>query len=110
MGKERVYSQYTLEALNLLGKQIRLGRKKQHWRESDLAERAGISRATLQKIEKGHPGCAIGLFFEVAVLAGVKLFDPEASSLRRHQDLTDARLALLPQKIHHKEIVVDDEF
>ena len=110
MGKKRVYSQYTREALVLLGKQIQLGRKKQRWNESDLAERAGIARATLQKIEKGNPSCAIGLFFEVAVLAGVKLFDSEASSLTRHLARAENTLALLPRRIRHKDIIIDDEF
>lgn len=110
MAKERIYSKYTREALCLLGKQIKLGRKKHNWSESDLSERAGISRATLQKIEKGYSGCAIGLFFEVAVLVGLKLFDPDTSSLRQHLAQTDDKLAVLPKKIRNNAIIVDDEF
>ncbi len=108
--KERVYSKYTRDALCLLGKQIKLGRKRNNWNESNLAERAGVSRATLQKIEKGHPGCAIGLFFEIAVLVGIKLFDPEVSSLSKHLSQTDEKLAVLPQKIRNSAMLVDDEF
>jgi DNA-binding XRE family transcriptional regulator len=73
MTKKRIYSKYTEEALRLLGKEIRLHRIKLNWKESDLAERAGVARATVQKIEKGNPGCAIGLIFEAAVLVGIKL-------------------------------------
>ncbi len=94
----------------LLGKQIQLGRKKHNWSESDLAERAGIARATLQKIEKGYSGCAIGLFFEVAVLVGLKLFDPESSSLAHHLAQTEDKLTVFPKKIRGKTMVVDDEF
>jgi len=32
-----------------MGEQIKLGRKQKRWTENELAERAGISRATLQK-------------------------------------------------------------
>ena len=110
MAKDRAYSKYTAEALSLLGKQIRLNRIKHNWNESDLAERAGIARATLQKIEKGDPGCAIGLFFEAAVLVGIRLFDSEGSTLSRHLRQTDETLTLLPKKIHHKTMIPDDEF
>ncbi len=49
MTKDRIYSSYTREAASLLGKQIRLGRKQRKWTEQELAERAGLSRATLRK-------------------------------------------------------------
>ncbi len=110
MAKKRIYSKYTQEALSLLGKQIKLGRKKHYWSEADLSERAGISRVTLQKIEKGYPGCAIGLFFEVAVLVGLKLFDPEVSSLAGYLAQTDDKLAVLPKKISSNTRIVDDDF
>jgi DNA-binding XRE family transcriptional regulator len=110
MTKERIYSRYTQEALSLFGKQIKLGRKNHYWSESDLAERGGISRATLQKIEKGYPGCAIGLFFEIAVLVGLKLFDPEVSSLAGYLAQTDDKLAVLPKKISSNTRIVDDDF
>ncbi len=110
MAKERVYAKYTAEALNLLAKQIKLGRKKNKWTEADLAERAGIARVTLQKIEKGYAGCAIGLYFEVAVLVGVKLFDSELMPLSRQLAQTDTQLAVLPQKVRKQSIMVDDEF
>ena len=54
MVKQRAYSKYAKEAAFLLGQQIKLGRKNRQWSEQNLAERAGISRATLQKIEAGE--------------------------------------------------------
>lgn len=42
-----------------------------------LSKRAGISRRTLQKIERGDPKCEIGLVFEVANLVGVNLRSPQ---------------------------------
>ncbi len=74
MIKARTYSRITVEAAHLLGKQIRLGRKQRKWTETELAERAGIARATVQKIEKGDLTCSLGLFFEAAILVGVNLF------------------------------------
>ncbi|SCZ53162.1 helix-turn-helix transcriptional regulator [Thiohalomonas denitrificans] len=110
MAKERTYSRYTREAVTLLAKQIRLGRKQRRWTEHELADRAGISRATLQKIEKGDMGVAIGLVFEVAALVGVTLFDEERASLAMHITRTDDKLALLPGAVRNRGKPVDDEF
>jgi len=94
----------------LLARQIRLGRKQRRWTEQELADRAGISRATLQKIEKGELGVAIGLVFEVAVLVGVPLFDQERSSLTAYIARTDDKLALLPSTVRKPGKPVDDDF
>lgn len=106
----RTYSKYTREAMSLLGKQIRLGRKQRRWSEHELAERAGIARATLQKIEKGDPGCAIGLVFEVATLVGVTLFEPDLPGLARQHERFNDKLALLPKAIRPAATGVNDEF
>lgn len=110
MTATRTYSKYAREALSLLGKQIRLGRKQRRWSEHELAERAGIARATLQKIEKGDPGCAIGLVFEVATLVGVALFEPELPGLARQHERLDDKLALLPKAVRPSATAVNDEF
>ena len=110
MRKDRTYSRYTREAGVLMGKQVRLGRKQRRWTEFELAERAGIARATLQKIEKGDLSVAIGLVFEVAALVGVRLFDQEASSLSSHIARTDDKLAVLPGSIRKPGKAVDDDF
>jgi transcriptional regulator with XRE-family HTH domain len=110
MVKDRTYSRYTREAGILLGKQVRLGRKQRQWTEHELAERAGISRATLQKIEKGELSVAIGLVFEVAALVGVRLFDQESPSLASHITRTDDKLALLPGSVRRPGKAVDDDF
>ena len=109
--KERAYSRHTKDAADLLGKHIQLGRKERGLTEIDLADRAGISRATLQKIEKGDPKCELGLFFEVATLVGVKLFDVGSgasfsSSIERVND----KIALLPKSVRKKKKEVDDAF
>ena len=110
MAKARVYSRYSIEAASLLGKQVKLGRKQRKWTERDLADRAGISRATLQKIEKGDLTCAIGLVFEVAVLVGMKLFEPEVNSLAGHIERTDDKITLLPKSMRKNRKVLDDDF
>ena len=106
-----MYSQYCIEAAAVLGKQIRLGRKQKKWTESELAERANISRATLNKIEKGDLSCKIGLVFELAALVGVELFESNQSSLRMQLDRINDKIALLPKAIHSSgRKVIDDDF
>ena len=111
MAIHRTYSRYTREAGALLGKLIKLGRKEREWTEQELAERAGVSRTTLKKIEKGDLGVEIGLMFEVAVLVGVKLFDEEFSSLRSHIAHADDKLSVLPKAVRkRRKVSVDDDF
>jgi transcriptional regulator with XRE-family HTH domain len=108
MKKIRTYSKYSLEAVFLLAQQIKLGRKQRKWSEQNLADRAGISRITLRKIEQGEMSCAIGLVFEVAMLVGVNLFDQDVVSFARQIESAKDKVALLPKRIRTK--VVDDDF
>lgn len=110
MAKQRTYSQYAKEAAILMGEQIKLGRKQRQWTEQNLADRAGISRATLQKIENGEMSCAIGSVFELATLVGVKLFEPGDTPLSSHIEHTQDKVALLPQRIKAKKKAVRDDF
>lgn len=105
----RTYAVGTRAALALLGKRIRMARKERRFSEAALAERVGIARSTLQRIEKGDPHVEIGLVFEAAMIAGVALFGDEGPSVRRHAE-ADAALALLPKAIReasHAEDVDD---
>ena len=108
--QNRTYLRPTRDAAELLGKLIRLGRRERKMTEEDLAGRAGISRRTLQKIERGDPKCEIGLVFEVANLVGVQLFGEEGTShLRSTLSRVDDKLALLPVRVR-RVVTVDDEF
>ena len=108
--KTRAYSRYSKEAAALLGKLIKLGRKERKLTAQDLADRAGITRFTLRKIEKGNLNCEIGLVFEVAAIVGVILFDAEQSSLSRHINRADDKLSLLPKSIHKPRREIEDDF
>lgn len=110
MIKQRTYSKYAQEAGLLLGKQIRLGRKQRKWSEKNLAERIGISRATLQKIENGEMVCTIGLVFEAAALVGIPLFEQDKVPLSLRIEQASDKISLLPQRIKTKTKVVDDDF
>jgi transcriptional regulator with XRE-family HTH domain len=111
--KNRSYSRYTKDAAVLLGKDIQLARKARKFTASDFAERVGISRVTLQKIEKGDLKCELGIVLEAAALAGVKLFDLDphgSASFAAHLESINDKLALLPKRIRKANKDVDDDF
>src|SRR5512137_418736 len=106
----RTYLRQTRDAAEMLGKLIRLGRKERKMTEEDLSGRAGISRRTLQKIERGDLKCEIGLVFEVANIVGVKLFSDEENLNRySYTSRIDDKLALLPKRVR-RVVTVDDDF
>jgi len=54
-----------LAATLQLGQSIQQMRKRQRLTQEQLAERAGVGRTTLHKLENGHPGLAIASVLEV---------------------------------------------
>ena len=106
----RTYSRYSREAMILLGDLIRAARKERKMTTQEVADRAGISRGLLQRIEKGDPKCELGATFEVATIVGVKLFDTEATTLTKHIRQIEDKLALLPKSVRKKVKVADDDF
>lgn len=48
-----------------IGENIKLARKRRKLTTEQVAERAGIHRATLHRVEKGDPTVAIGIYFNV---------------------------------------------
>ena len=61
----------TIKQLETVGEQIRLARLRRRYSVNLIAERAGISRATLWKVEKGDPGVAIGIYAKVLAAIGL---------------------------------------
>ena len=107
---QRTYSRQNLEALELLAQMIRAGRIERKMTIREMADRAGISRSLLQRIEEGDPSCAIGSVFEVAVLAGVSLFEADPDRLQTHSAVLREKLSLLPQHARKPRRVIQDDF
>ena len=76
MGKKAVtVLQSTERILNTMGEQIKLARLRRQLSAELIAERAGISRATLWSVEKGSPSVAIGIY--AAVLHALNNLDKD---------------------------------
>ena len=106
----RSYSHYSRNAAVLLGQLIQRARIERHVTIAELAERTGVSRGLVHRIEKGDPGCAIGAVFEAAAIVGIRLFDADEASLSRQLAANAATMALLPKSVRTSGGPVKDDF
>lgn len=109
---KRTYSAYSLDAMHLLGATIRAERKLKRMTEQSLADRAGVSRSFIKRVERGDMTCSIGTVFEIAHIVGIPLFDaePNTNRLAEHIVQIEGKLTLLPKTIRKKTKVIDDDF
>lgn len=75
----------TQEILRIMGEQIKLARLRRNLSAVLVAERAGISRATLQSVEKGAPTVAIGIY--AAVLHALNNLDKDLLLIAKDDEL-----------------------
>ena len=106
----RPYSRYAKHAAVLLGQLIRKARIDQKMTAEELADRAGISRGLLRRIEKGDLGCTLGAVFEAAAVLGVRLFDADERMIDSGIQSNNAILTLMPKAIRTSHVKPDDDF
>lgn len=58
--------------LSDLGERLRLARKRRKLSNAAVAQRAGISRTTLYKVEAGDPGATLGSYVRVLAALGLE--------------------------------------
>ena len=75
----------TQEILRQMGEQIKLARLRRKLSSNLVAERAGISRATLWNVEKGSPSVAIGIY--AAVLHALNDMDKDLLLIAKDDEL-----------------------
>ena len=96
--------------LQILGNMIRVARIESKISQAELAERVGISRATVAAIEKGKPNVAIGTVFEAAMITGVPLMGSDEKQLPKISQTLSNLIEILPSKTHYKKIELDNDF
>jgi ribosome-binding protein aMBF1 (putative translation factor) len=106
----KTHSRYSRDAAALLGKLIRTKRIEHKLSEQMLAERAGISRSLLQRIEKGELTCSIGAVFEVAAIVGIALFEEDKNRLQATLYSCESKLTLLPKAVRKSLKETKDDF
>ena len=107
---DRPHGRYAREAVTLLGSLIRKARIERKETAAELAERAGVSRGLVQRVERGDPGCAIGAVFEMAALVEIRLFDLDRQGLAANNQAIAQTLRLLPAAARPPRKAVKDDF
>ncbi|MDD4096851.1 MAG: helix-turn-helix transcriptional regulator [Oscillospiraceae bacterium] len=86
MGKKSVVIMpETQRVLETMGEQIKMARLRRNLATELVAERAGISRATLWSVEKGSPTVSIGTY--AAVLHALGGMDKDFESVAKDDEL-----------------------
>jgi transcriptional regulator with XRE-family HTH domain len=106
----RSYSRYTQQAVRLLGMQVRTHRLERRITTAELAERAGISRDLLYRVEKGDPRVTLGVAFELAAIVGVPLFEADPKALDARERQIAEKLSLLPGAVRKRKEELKDDF
>lgn len=75
----------TEEILKTMGKQIKFARLRRSLSAELVAERAGISRVSLWKIEKGDPSVAMGIY--AAVLRTLNNLDKDLLLVAKNDEM-----------------------
>lgn len=75
----------TEEILQTMGEQIKLARLRRNLTVELVSERAGISRASLWKVEKGDPSVAMGIY--AAVLHALNNMDKDLLLVAKDDEL-----------------------
>lgn len=65
------YQEEVAQIARRLGERIRAARIHRKWRQEDLAGRTGLSRSTIQAIERGDACGALGSFLQVLWVLGL---------------------------------------
>lgn len=65
MAMESVNDDPVLQIAKRLGVRIRAARIRRKLRQEDLARRTGLSRTSIQNIERGDPACSLSIVFQV---------------------------------------------
>ena len=68
--KQIIFPKY-VSALEKMGENIRMARKRRKLTTIQVAERADISRSSLYQIEAGNPSVALGAYFNVMRVYGL---------------------------------------
>ena len=102
-------SNVTKNTVKYLGNLIGIARKERGYTQQELAERTGISRMTVVRIESGSTKVAIGTVFEVCFLLGIPLLGCDEKYINNLTRMLSYMNKFIPERISNK-FVVDDDF
>jgi len=102
------------QSLKELGELIACARKEKRWTQEELAQRIGINRMTVGRIEKGAPEVAIGLYLTAAWLLGLPVLTWQVMGKGRSDtvvgDLLTKLNNTLPSRVRKRPKTMDNDF
>ena len=88
-----------------LGERLRLARRRRKLSNAVVAQRAGISRSTLYKVEAGDPGVTMGSCLRVLAVLGLENdLQGLAADDKVGRKLQDLELESSPARAPHKRV------
>ncbi|MFT4100546.1 MAG: helix-turn-helix transcriptional regulator [Burkholderiaceae bacterium] len=97
-----------LERLDVWGRCIHAQRVRQRITAIELAERMQVSRATVQRLERGDPGAAVSAYLTALLVLGV--FDLAVPELESSLWSDPPRLRVKPTGAQRSRARDDDDF
>lgn len=102
------------DAIKEIGSLIACARKEKHWTQAELAQRIGVNRMTVVRIEKGLPEVATGLYFTAAWLLGLPILTWQAMGEERSDtvvgDLLTKLKKTLPRRVRRGRPTINNDF
>jgi transcriptional regulator with XRE-family HTH domain len=92
-----------LRAIRTLGSDLHDARRRRRIPTALMAERAGISRTTLNKVEKGDPGVSMGVYATVLFVLGLTERITELAAAPRDAVGLALDEERLPKRIRHRK-------
>ncbi len=96
------------QIINYLGSLIEIARKERKMSESTLAERVGVTRSTIHRIQNGNGSVAIQTYIEAAIVLGIPLLGGDKENITNMASLLSYMNTLLPERIRGVTVVDDD--
>lgn len=95
-------------ALIEIGEGLALSRKKQRITQADMAERVGVSRVTISRMEKGDHRVSLGVVAASAWVLGIEQNLVEALRPPAPKDLEALKYRDIPERVRKRDIPRDD--
>ena len=104
-------SSQTKKRLEIMGSMIKAARLELKLSQQELGSRIGVTRPTINAIEKGKPNVAIGSVFEAAYIVGLPLMGEEdPKQLNQLSQVVANILKILPSKGNTPKVKLDNDF
>ena len=102
------------ESLKEVGDMIACARKEKRWTQEELAQRIGVNRMTVVRIEKGAPEVATGWYLTATWLLGLPILTWQAMGEGRSDtvvgDLLTKLKKNLPKTVRKRRRTKDNDF